>query len=235
MSGSPRLWRRLAARLLAEFGVVVLGVSVALWADGWVADRQNRAIERARLLALNDNVTETLDDLREARAAADATANALTELAFGEGDLPDAELAQVLATALLYNPIFHPELNVYDDLKNSGELALLTDPLLRRALSRMDSRLELFRIAQDDLAAVQQLSFDPFVVSRLDLRLVLGPNLRPDVTEPEGDLDRSFLPSVEFRNLVLFKLDLARELIRNLDDVEDAVVAVRQALNESDA
>ena len=63
----------------------------------------------------------------------------------------------MLHYGLLYGSTFYPELNVYDDLKSSGELALLTNPELLRSLATMDSRLELMRIAQADLTAVQQL------------------------------------------------------------------------------
>lgn len=39
--------RSVAGRLLAEFVGIVLGVWIALWGEGWVADRTDRATETA--------------------------------------------------------------------------------------------------------------------------------------------------------------------------------------------
>jgi len=81
MAFSISKWRQLLARLGAEFAIVVLGVTIALWADGWVAERSDRAEEFARLQALHHNVEGTLAKLRAARDNAAAATDALRELA----------------------------------------------------------------------------------------------------------------------------------------------------------
>jgi hypothetical protein len=43
---------RLLARLSAELVVIVLGVLIALWADGWVAERADRRVEASRIAVL---------------------------------------------------------------------------------------------------------------------------------------------------------------------------------------
>ena len=116
----------------------MLGVTIALWADSWVTARGDHAEETARLHALRDNVTETLEDLRDERDNSTGAADALRKLV-RQNDLPNDELKGLLRYGLLYGATFSPELNVYDDLKNSGELALLTDRRLRRALAKMEA------------------------------------------------------------------------------------------------
>ena len=141
-------WRNSLGRLGAEVSVVVLGVTIALWADGWVAERNDRAVETARLSALQDNVSVTLADLSKARDNARGAAAALRELvSLNQHDRSDDEKKELLRYGLTYGPDFFPELNVYDDLKNSGELALLTNPELRRSLASMETRLEQARFA----------------------------------------------------------------------------------------
>jgi hypothetical protein len=68
MSETPRQGPGLLTHLGAELAVIVLGVLIALWADGWVAARADREIERNRVEALRDNVAATRIRLSGARA-----------------------------------------------------------------------------------------------------------------------------------------------------------------------
>ena len=114
-------WRELSARLIAEFAIVVLGVTIALWADSWGTARGDHAEETARLYALRDNVTQTLAIVRDERDRSTGAVDALRKLV-NQNEFPLDELRDLLRYGLLYGPTFSPELNVYDDLKNSGEL-----------------------------------------------------------------------------------------------------------------
>lgn len=224
-------WRGLLGRLAAEFVVVVLGVTIALWADGWVAERSDRAVETARLIALQDNVNVSLTRLGEARDNAAGAAEALRELASLEHrDRGYAKLKELLRYGFLYGPTFYPELNVYDDLKNSGELALLTNSELRRSLATMDSGLELMRFAQADLATVQQLNVDSYMINQLDLRSFYGSLTGLDHNAEVSEMDLGFASDMEFRNIVLLKLDLVTQVQAALQDLENALMAVQQCI-----
>jgi hypothetical protein len=222
-------WRGILGRLAAEFSVVVLGVTIALWADGWVAERSDRTIEAARLIALQDNVNVSLARLREARDNAEGAADALRKLALLEHrDRPEGNVEELLRYGLLYGPTFYPELNVYDDLKNSGELALLTNPELRRSLAAMDSRLEFMRFAQADLAAVQQLNVDSYMINQLDLSSFYGSITGLDIEASKTDL--GFTSDMKFRNIVLHKLDLVTQLEVAFQNLANALEAVQQSI-----
>ena len=224
-------WRRILGRLAAEFSVVVLGVTIALWADGWVAERSDRAIEAARLSALQDNVNVSLARLREARDNAEGAAAALRKLALLEHrDRPEGDVKELLRYGLLYGPTFYPELNVYDDLKNSGELALLTNPELRRSLATMDSRLEFMRFAQVDLAAVQQLNVDSYMINQLDLSSFYGSVTGLDNVTEASKTDLGFTSDMKFRNIVLHKLDLVTQVEVAFQNLANALEAVQQSI-----
>jgi hypothetical protein len=221
-----------AARLGAEFGVIVLGVLVALWADAWAGQRAERAVERTRLEALREDVVSTLADVRSehdnARGAVEALRGLLPEATAG---LPPEELRERLAYGLLYGPSFHPELSVYDDLKNSGELGLLTDPALRRALSVMDARVQRLRLTQDDLTTVQQLNVDGYLLRNLPLRTVAAPFLDIEPASNFGPADAAPTRSRAFENLVVFKLDLVRLAAEAFASLEEALVEVRDHID----
>ena len=224
-------WRALSGRLAAEFAIVALGVTIALWADGWVANRSDRAEEIARLHALQDNVTETLGELNIADDNASGAARALRELASPKhSDHNNEDVEDLLRYGLLYGANFYPELNVYHDLKASGELALLTNRDLRQSLATMDTRLELVRLAQADLVAVQQLNVDSYMIKRLDLRLFYGPLLELYNISEDSEMDLEFSSDMEFRNVILLKLDLVTQLQIGFRDAEDALVSVQRAI-----
>jgi hypothetical protein len=106
-------WRKNLGRLGAELSVVVLGVTIALCADGWVAERNDRSVEASRLSALQDNVSVTLADLRETRDNAGGAAAALRGLvSLQRDDRNDGEIGELLRYGLTYGPDFFPELNV---------------------------------------------------------------------------------------------------------------------------
>ncbi len=212
--------------MLAEFAIIVLGVTIALWADGWVSARADRAEERARLDGLSDNVATTLTELRDERelatGAVDAVGRLLNDLPVYEEPATQLEDVRYILT---YNPVLALELNVYDDLKHSGELALLSSSSLRRELASMDSRLERVRGAQEDLLTVQQLHVDSYMIQHLDLGELA---LLESVPADPSAVDTGFIADREFRNRVLLKLDLITQFLDALDEAEASLAVVEQ-------
>lgn len=230
--GNQSRLSQLGLRLVAEFAIVVLGVTVALWADGRVTEQHQRETEAARLAALDDNLRSTLTGLRQEQESAEGAARALRRLvSIGPEELTGEELHEALLYGFLYVPTFQPELNVYEDLKNSGELALLTEPKLRRSLAVMDARLQALRAAQADIETVQQLNLDAYLLARVDLRSIMGDFLDLDGVDP-SEADLSFARTLEFRNLAIFKLDLIVQIAKEFEEAEGALTAVHQLVQE---
>ena len=95
----------------------------------------------------------------------------------------------------------------------------------------MDASLEQLQFLQADLISVQQLNYDPFVIENLSLSRGFAEYL--GVEEVPRSLPRNPLDLVIVRNLALFKLDLVRQLIRQLNVTDEALVAVDEALGRS--
>lgn len=232
MTQPGRSFRSIAARAAAELAVIILGVTIALSADGWVARRNDRAVETARLRALSENITQTRVGLRHEKANCDSALVALRELASaGPSDWTSTAVARTLSRGILYVTVFRPDLNVYDDLKNSGELSLLRDTELRRTLSALDSRLEQFRLSQSDMATVQQLNIDSYLIRNIDLFPILGGYLDLDRGGDADFTDLAFLGAAEFRNLVLMKLDLVTQMSEGIEQTEQALTAVERSIS----
>ena len=170
----------------------------------------------------------TLDEIRGERELAKGAAAAVSRLlSTAPGSGGREELLEDIRYVLTYNPVLALELNVYDDLKHSGELALLSSSSLRRELATMDSRLERVRSAQDDLLTVQQLHVDSYMIEHLDLD-----ELR--LLDPEAALtntatvDMGFIAEREFRNRIHLKLDLITQFLEALDHAESTLLAVER-------
>lgn len=231
MTQPGRGFRSIATRAAAELAVIILGVTIALSADSWVARKNDRAVEKARLQALSENIGQTLGALRSEMVNSDSAVAALRELATtAPRDWTSTAVERALMRGFFYVTVFRAELNVYDDLKNSGELSLLRDAELRRTLSALDSQLERLRLAQADMTAVQQLNLDSYLIRRIDLFPILGEYLDLDPGRDGGIKDLGFLGEAEFRNLVLFKLDLVVQLSGDMRRSEQALLAVDRSI-----
>lgn len=220
----------LALRLIAELAIIVLGVLIALWADGWVADRQDRDKEAARIAALRDNIVATQERLADALETTDFVVGKLRKIVYWENlDDFDDDYKGALLAGYLFGPRFTPEMNVYDDLENSGELSLLTSDSLRQALARMSAALYAIGISQQDLLTVQQMNFDPFVVEHLSIPATPDSPFRLDNIPVDAQPP---LPEMRIiRNLALFKLDLIGQLKQDYDAAD---VALQRVLEEID-
>jgi hypothetical protein len=235
-SGDPSTTRFLfsAGRILAQLLLIVTGVFIALWADSWVASRTDRNAEAARLESLQQNIEQSLAALRAYRGELEATAAALAEL-LNENDAAPSGLAGRIETRILVGifgvPAYWPELNVYEDLKNSGELGLLKDREVRRTLSAMDAGLQKWRLANDDLTVVQQLNVDPYLLRHLELDRLLSNQLGVNVAAGSfsaEDYERLLADRV-FRNLVAFKLDIVQHVSRSSVQLESDFEQARLA------
>ena len=233
MTSISTRWHQIVGRIGIEFLIVVLGVTVALWADSWVAERAARDKETARLYGLLDNVSSTLIDLRAERENASGAADTLQRLVlYEEKPVPENELGGVLQYAFLYGSAFSAELNVYEDLKSSGELALLSNADLRQALAKMDSRLVQVKLAQSDLMAVMHNNFDSYWAEHADMRLVYGGALGIEGFAQNVEVDYGFVLDPEFRNRMMLKLDLVQWVNQSLKEAEDALVNVENSISE---
>jgi hypothetical protein len=226
-----RRWQELAGKAAAELAIVVVGVTLALWADDWASERADRQKERSRLIALRDNIDVTLLDVEEhLRDAVEASRN--LRAIVSEVVAPPNEMRDRISWGLFYGPVFSPQLNVYDDLKNSGELSLLTNPLLRSALARMDASMGRIELAQSDLTSVQQMHIDSYSVDSTNVRIFYGEELgltRPDVTDTN---QLEFANEPGFKSRMVLKLDLVSQLEMRFREAKDVLLDVRTLIDE---
>jgi len=141
-------------RLLAELGVVILGVAIALAADGWREDQELRDRELAYLQAIKADMTEAREVLQSAFAEdtdyLEKTGKVLALLRSTEPlDATSTPMSFPLAQ-------FSVPIGTLKALINSGELNLVLENELRTTLITETAKLETY-LSWIDQAAGQAI------------------------------------------------------------------------------
>lgn len=156
----------LAARLLGEFVVIVVGVMVALWAESW---RQQQADVETRLELLESLAAELETNLIQLDSAIltqdqyDAARRTLLEVHSGERAEPSLDsLRALLSGAGTYWRI-SPSFGVYDGMVANGEARLLRNRDLAIRLARARFALQF---GSPDMGLADRARDDFFAVIR---------------------------------------------------------------------
>jgi hypothetical protein len=124
--------------LLGEFFVIVVGVLVALWVDQVRAARADAKLEVEYLASFLIDIETDLAQFDSADAwSRKQEAAAATVLALYDGPPPTASVDELVAAVETAGWQFVPTItrNTIDDLKATGNLRLIRDPALRRAIA----------------------------------------------------------------------------------------------------
>ena len=163
--------RALTSRLLGELAIIVVGVLIALWADGLADARAERRDLDDHLRAVRDELRDEIETLDEMDERLDLEATALQSLASSgtSGVLPsDSVLIELVYAGILDVTVFEPTLGTLDDLRGAGLVPLIRDLDLRLALSQLRHAVATAaRHAEFNRTGPQQRLFDPFVLQEL--------------------------------------------------------------------
>ncbi len=175
-------------QLTREFAIVVVGVFVALTAESWWAEREDRRFEREvredMLVEFESNVRILETDItynevaRERIASLQGLSDASLFL------IPDNVLSSQFGSVNFASAGFDPEMGIAQALVDSGNLGAVEDRDLRLRLSRWGGLVEQCR--RKNIVAVElDLSLTPLIVEagsdlhwseieRRQLRALLG-------------------------------------------------------------
>ena len=170
-------------RLAAEFAVIVVGVFIAVGAESWWSEREERRYERE---LREDMVTEFQANLRivEADLAANDTAHAR---AVGFASQDDRELQSAPSDQITAEigswanwAGFDPEMGSAQALVESGNIGAISDRKLRLLLSRWAGLLEEKRRFNLQAVEFQQREVYP-VIAKASADEVWSPEERREV------------------------------------------------------
>jgi hypothetical protein len=123
--------------VLAETGIVVVGILIAFGLNSWWEGRASVDRERAHLTALHSDFernVERLDALARTQDRVSRASGDLLLIARGHGSAPPDSVDRLMGE-VFNSDQFDPVMGAYENLVNSGGLAQIRDPDLRAALA----------------------------------------------------------------------------------------------------
>ena len=205
-------------KALTEVVIIVVGILIALSADAWWQDRNERKAEEQHLLALRDDFMQSVELLSQSIASRKRQDDFLRHLI--QDDAPSAaipELGEWIYWGLFTIGSFEPQFAALSDLETSGEMRLIDDPGLRRSLAFLRQNYSTLVTLQADYSRSQAGLIDTFLVSQFDLAAILA-TFDPQTVgiEKEMVFDRKVLQAAELRNIIAFKLSLGKLVLDRL-------------------
>jgi len=212
--------------LVGEFVVIVVGVLLALWVDQLREARVNAGLEVEYLESLVTDLEADLAQFDEAEAwMRRSEANAAIVLALYEGSPPTSNVMDLVVAVETAGWQFVPSItrNTLDDLRSTGNLRLITDPAVRRAIAAYYRSVEEVSIPLADMRERMWDQYDARVAN------VLEPGVRLGVLQR----DQSFGLGVTSDALEAVEPPDADELIAALRAFPELEIAASEVLYQT--
>lgn len=179
--------------LLLEILMIVVGINVALWFEGWFQDLQDAEIEEQYLVDLRDDLLTDIENLdfaiRNGEAKLEKTAQVIEKLPV-LAELPPEELAQAIYTPPNYQ-FFTPSDFTYRSMQESGDFRLLQNTEIKKSILKLDRRHKDIAMLQKNFLQAMDDGYLPLMMNRFDISTM-------EVTDP------SLLEDQLFRNFFVY-------------------------------
>jgi hypothetical protein len=192
--------------LVLEIFMIVVGINVALWFEGWFEDLQYIADLREDLLTDIAN----LDNAISSGEAKSAQVTKYVAMMPTIAELPPEELAQAIYTPSGYQ-FFTPSDFTYRSMQESGDFRLLRNPEIKKSILRLNRRHKDIAMLQTNYLQALDDGYIPLMMNRFDIATMR-------VTDP------TMLSDQLFRNFFVY----------TKQDTDNMVAIYRLARSESE-
>lgn len=200
--------------LLLEVLMIVVGINVALWFEGWFQDLEDAEIAERYLEDLRTDLETDIASLAQTIASGEAKSRRATEIieqAPELAGLPPEEQAQAIYTPATYH-FFTPSDFTYRSMQASGDFRLLRNTNIKKRILQLDRRHRDIATLQANYLQAVDDEYIPLMMNGFDIA-----SMR--VT------DASMLEDQLFRNFFVY----------TKQDTDMLVALYRMAREESEA
>lgn len=232
--------RAFALKSTAELAIIVVGILLALTADDWWTERQERTEELEILGAISRDIAITRDRIQTTHDYLQSLLADLRKLSEGSSGpaatQSDLELARML-NALWDSPPISVQMSAYEEVKNSGRLRLIGSAELRRALAEYDRRLQDARQQHAEAFQNQHLKLDPYLIENVQLSQIASHALHgaagssPLNTEANLQDHHVLLDDRVFKNQVVMKYIILSYYFEDTGELLAALGAADQGID----
>jgi len=176
--------KRRKSNLLLEILMIVIGINVALWFEGWFQDLQDFEIEERYIADLRDDLLTDIENLdlviENGEAKSQRTAKFI-ELMPRIPELSPEEQAQAIYTPSNYQ-FFVPSDFTYRSMQESGDFRLLRNAEIKKSILRLDRRHKDIALLQKNYLQALDDGYIPLMMNRFDIATmrVTDPTLLQD-------------------------------------------------------
>ena len=221
--------RRLFA-LLAEGVVIVLGIGIALGAEAWWSEVQDREQEQVALRHLADDFGKNAAQFDRTvawhRDNRDATLVLMESLTAGQ--VLESDSLRILVRKVTDWWTFDPSDGALESLLYSGQFALIQDDSLRLELAAWPGLLRDYREEEEGIGAVSMGFQSDYLMYRLDY----GALILPEITGEDLELGELASDPV-FRNFLARRDSWMPDLFAEAETVRISLQRIRTLIDRN--
>jgi len=206
----------------ANLLVVILGISIAFYLEGWREETANKKQERKYLDSLITDLNTDVEALDTLRIVNEMIIKASVSLANATVGQPYEDATKLRSDVLMiqYNPPFVPQRTVYESMKSSGRMDLINDFKLRNQI------VELYEQYYRGTGQYDQ-SLDEHV------RDFIKPFFMKNIQFTSGNtVDDAFLKEREFQNMIFSYRYLFVTKDSFYGEVKNKAIAMKEAMEK---
>jgi hypothetical protein len=154
-----------------EILMIVVGINIALWFEGWFDDLKDAETEQQYLAGLRDDLASDLKLLDSVIESNSAKLQKIGEIVADLPNLGDADpevQAQAIFTPSSYF-FFEPADFTYRSMQESGDFRLLSDADTKKRLLKLVRQYRLVDTLQDNFIQAMDDEYIPLLMSGFDL------------------------------------------------------------------
>ena len=156
---------------VVEILMIVIGINIALWFEGWFQDQQDAEIAEQYLADLRTDLQSDIKQLDNVIASAEQKSAAIAEIAGKLDTLADMsaeEQAQAIFAPSSYL-FFTPSDYTYQSMQESGDFRLLKDPEIKKRILRLNRRHNDIGELQRNFLQALDDGYIPLMMSGYDI------------------------------------------------------------------
>jgi len=157
--------------LILDVLMIVIGINVALWFEGWFQDLQDAEIAEQYIADLRDDLLTDIDNLDrviESGEAKSQRATEFVELMPTLGELAPEEQARAIYTPANYQFLV-PSDFTYRSMQESGDFRLLRNTKIKKSILRLDRRHKDIASQQRNYLQALDDGYIPLLMNGFDL------------------------------------------------------------------
>lgn len=207
--------------LVAEILMIVVGINIALWFEGWFEDLEDAETERQYLQGLREDLLVDIDSLdrivEQNRAKLDALATLVPQLPTLADASPE-EQAQAMFEPSGY-AFFQPSDFTYRSMQESGDFRLLSSDEIKTGLLRLNRRYRDIDMLQQNFLQALDDEYVPLMMRSFDIA-------------EQRIIDPSLVEQVIFRNFFAYAQQDTRVRLHVSEDARELAAGLVDAIDE---